>query len=135
MNEQTKAELIRKDSFPEGIEYSDDGCSLAPKCVECPFAQCQKESLSTLERTERYKLIYECHLDGSSRQEIADAFGVSLRTISRVISLKGIYPSDENPAPPTEGRWTPTSSFKAPKPWDEIRPGFSKPNRTIYASG
>ena len=34
---------IRRGALPEHANYSDEGCSLAPSCLSCPFVRCRHD--------------------------------------------------------------------------------------------
>jgi len=67
-------------------ENHDEGCELAPSCLECPFAQCRYDQGVTnavaADRRRRALLAYDGGLD---RHEAASAVGISERTLSRAL--------------------------------------------------
>lgn len=90
--------------------------------------------MNRLTRAQRYEVIWESYQQGSTRSEIARELDCSLRTVDRAIKHEGVFDGANCELGVDKDEWVPLSSYKAPKPWDEIRPGFNKPNRTIYAS-
>jgi len=67
-------------------EGLDQGCDLAPSCLECPFAQCRYDQGVTnavaADRRRRALLAYDGGLD---RHEAAAAVGISERTLVRAL--------------------------------------------------
>jgi hypothetical protein len=69
-----------------GAEDRDQGCDLAPSCLDCPFAQCRhdrgRRGAEAADRRRRALLAYDGGLD---RHEAAAAIGISERTLSRAL--------------------------------------------------
>jgi len=67
-------------------EGLDQGCDLAPSCLECPFDQCRYDqgfgNAKAADRRRRALLAYDGGLD---RHEAAAAVGISERTLSRAL--------------------------------------------------
>ena len=67
--------------------YQDNGCELAPKCLECPLPVCKydgyRNAQKKLLREIRDRRIREMKLGGAAVAEIAESLGVSLRTVFR----------------------------------------------------
>lgn len=77
------------DQLPEQIHYRDDGCSLAPKCLECPLPECRycmppKRAGALLREAELRTLLDAGH----TADECAELMRVSRRTIFRVKKFK-----------------------------------------------
>ena len=75
------------DFVPEHCAYRDEGCDLFPSCLNCPLATCRydrpgKQTAKEL-RNERMVRLYG---DGVAVHELARRFGVSRRTVYRVIA-------------------------------------------------
>ncbi len=80
------------DLLPEFCQYRDDGCELAPACLECPFPDCLYEQfrgnlvkIKYLRDREIIRLHKEEKMDGP---ELSQRFHVSLRTVRRVLALE-----------------------------------------------
>lgn len=79
----------RSDALPENTSYSDSGCDLYPSCLQCPLPRCRYEEpggaramLRTTRNVSIERLAYD---DGLSVSEIAGRFGLSRRTVFRVL--------------------------------------------------
>jgi hypothetical protein len=73
------------DRLPEHMHYRDDGCEIAPRCLECPLPQCRydlppKRAGALLREAELRRLLAE----GLTADEAAERMGVSRRTIFRL---------------------------------------------------
>ena len=79
---------MEKDSRPEFVHYKDEGCELAPSCLECPFEKCilEEGGVATVRKKERNQEIKELANKGMGIPELADRFRVNIRTIKRVLS-------------------------------------------------
>jgi hypothetical protein len=76
------------DLLPEYCRYQDDGCEFADSCLNCPFPDCiyaqpggRQQWLKSLRDREVLKL----HSQGKGVKELAEMFGVSQRTIQRIL--------------------------------------------------
>jgi AraC-like DNA-binding protein len=76
------------DLLPEYCRYQDDGCEFANSCLNCPFPDCiyaqpggRQQWLKNLRDQEVLKL----HRQGKSVKELAEMFGLSSRTIQRIL--------------------------------------------------
>lgn len=85
--------VLENDTLPEHCQYRDEGCELAGSCLDCPFPQCiydtprGKQALVRERRDgEIARLFRE---QGRSARELARAFGVSARTVQRVLNRCG----------------------------------------------
>ncbi len=79
---------VRADALPEYTQYRDDGCEVHPHCLSCPLPRCRYEEpggLRALLNERRDREIVEQRLRGASVEELADRFGVSRRTVFRVL--------------------------------------------------
>lgn len=70
---------------PENIHYHDDGCEIAPRCLECPLPLCRhdmppKRAGALLRETQLRELL----ADGLTPDQAAVEMGVSRRTIFRL---------------------------------------------------
>ena len=46
----------RRDAYPEGTDYKDRGCQLAPACLSCPFDRCHDDRPASDDREERWSI-------------------------------------------------------------------------------
>ena len=79
---------VRHDSLPEFTRYRDDGCDISESCFTCPLPRCRYEEpggLRALLNEQRDRQIIQLRLKGVPVDELADHFGVSRRTVFRVI--------------------------------------------------
>ena len=70
----------------EGI-YEDKGCALFPKCSECPFPDCVADSLPSLLKEGKRLEARRMTENGISRDKIAEALGVTERTVRRYLDI------------------------------------------------
>jgi hypothetical protein len=78
----------RHDSLPEYTRYRDDGCDISQSCLTCPLPRCRYEEpggLRALLNETRDRQIIQLRLKGVPVEELAGRFGVSRRTVFRVI--------------------------------------------------
>ena len=78
------------DRLPELIIYQDNGCDLHPSCLTCPLPRCRYDDPGWLQREERGQRDTEV-LKLRAKQslpvpELAARFGVSTRTVHRILS-------------------------------------------------
>ena len=77
------------DTLPEHHTYKDDGCNVAPSCLRCPLPQCKHDEPGWYQRERRAQRDRSiCRLrsrEGLSVTQLADRFGVSKRTVFRVL--------------------------------------------------
>ena len=84
---------MRFDSLPEYTRYRDDGCSISVSCFSCPLPRCRYEEpggLRAVMNETRDREMTQLRLEGMSVEELAGHFGVSRRTVFRVIG--GVKP-------------------------------------------
>lgn len=79
----------RIDALPEHTDYADTGCDLYASCLHCPLPRCRYEEpggAPAMMRAGRNASISRLAFDdGISVDELARTFGVSRRTIFRVL--------------------------------------------------
>jgi len=84
------ARRTRRDALPEHTRYADTGCDLHPTCLTCPLARCRfdQDTDAARKRTgrERDRRIIELQRRGKTIGMIASRFGVSRRTVFRVLA-------------------------------------------------
>lgn len=78
---------------PEYCRYRDDGCELAPSCLNCPFASClydQPGGRQRFTRKLRDREILRLFSEGKHGvAELAVIFAVSSRTVQRALRRAG----------------------------------------------
>lgn len=82
----------RNDSLPEFTRYRDDGCEVNPSCLTCPLPRCRYEEpggLRAILNESRDREMVELRARGVSVDSIANRFGVSRRTVFRVLGSSG----------------------------------------------
>ncbi len=77
--------MSASDRLPEHIHYRDDGCEIAPKCLECPLPACRydlppKRAGALLREAQLRALLAQ----GLTADEAAARMGVSRRTVFRL---------------------------------------------------
>jgi hypothetical protein len=78
----------RHESLPEYTRYRDDGCDISESCLTCPLPRCRYEEpggLRALLNETRDRQIIQMRLTGVPVEELAGRFGISRRTVFRVI--------------------------------------------------
>lgn len=79
----------RSDALPEYVDYADTGCDLYPSCLRCPLPRCRYDTnggATAILREGRDRSIQRAAAhDGVSVDELARMFGLSRRTIFRVL--------------------------------------------------
>lgn len=89
--ERRRYPRVRSDSLPEVTRYRDDGCDIHPHCLTCPLPRCRYEEpggLKAMLNGMRDRQIVSLRTRGIPVEEIADRFGVSRRTIFRILTAK-----------------------------------------------
>jgi hypothetical protein len=84
---------VRADALPEFTRYHDDGCDVSPSCLTCPLPRCRYEQpggLRVLFNEARDDDIIELRARGASAAELAGRFGVSRRTVFRVLERRSV---------------------------------------------
>jgi hypothetical protein len=78
------------DLLPEYCHYSDEGCDLAPACLQCPFPTCAKENpigpaavARSLRDAALFSLHSQMHL---SPEKLARRFHLDLSSVYRILS-------------------------------------------------
>lgn len=76
------------DLLPEYCRYQDDGCEFADACLDCPFPECvyaQPGGRQQWLKGLRDREVRQLHTQGKGVKELAEMFGVSQRTIQRIL--------------------------------------------------
>jgi hypothetical protein len=117
----------RHDTLPEYTRYRDDGCDISESCLTCPLPRCRYEEpggLRALLNETRDRQIIQLRLKGVPVEELAGRFGISRRTVFRVIGSTRLPARpraaayDTTPIPirreqPTDSRGFPASEKEA----------------------
>lgn len=84
----TRRPRVRFDSLPENTRYRDDGCDISESCFDCPLPKCRYEEpggLRAILNEQRDRQIIQLRMKGVPVDALADHFGISRRTVFRVI--------------------------------------------------
>ena len=79
----------RRDALPEHTSYADTGCDIHVSCLTCPLPRCRYDEpggARKLLSDERDRTILELRREGRPIGAIASRFGVSRRTVFRVLA-------------------------------------------------
>jgi hypothetical protein len=87
---ETRLELpLRIDALPEYTDYADRGCDLYPSCLNCPLPRCRYEEAggapAILRGGRDASILRLAREEGVDVARLADMFGLSRRTIFRVL--------------------------------------------------
>jgi len=117
---------VRSDTLPEHTLYRDEGCELASACLNCPLPVCKYDDPEWVRRRKtlsRDSAVIEArHVKRLSVPAIARRFGVSTRTVHRILSAsRACDPRELKPMTP-KPQLAATRFFKTPLPLPAIRP-------------
>lgn len=77
------------DHHLEYSEYNDEGCGFSPSCLKCPLPKCRLDVQAEGRRTARLlrdrEIIRKVNVEGKSIAEMARTYGLSRRTIHRIV--------------------------------------------------
>jgi hypothetical protein len=79
----------RRDALPEHTSYADTGCDIHSSCLTCPLVRCRYDEpggARKLLSDERDRSILDLRREGRPISAIASRFGVSRRTVFRVLA-------------------------------------------------
>ena len=68
-------------------DFPDSGCEVAPRCLECPRAQCKYDDPDDPELAVRNAQIEAARAAGESAVQVAARFGISVRSVYRAITM------------------------------------------------
>ena len=80
----------RRDALPEHTRYLDSGCDIHPSCLSCPLSRCRFDEpggarkIASEDRDRR--ILALCHQGSVAIDSVARRFGVSRRTVFRVLA-------------------------------------------------
>lgn len=101
VEERPKRKRRRSDGLPEFTRYRDDGCEVSDSCLTCPLPRCRYEEpggLRAVLNEMRDRQMTQLRRKGATVDELAGRFGVSRRTVFRVLgSGKAARPFQEGP--------------------------------------
>ncbi|HEY49574.1 MAG TPA: helix-turn-helix domain-containing protein [Dehalococcoidia bacterium] len=101
----TRDHEIAADHLPDYVVYHDEGCALFPSCLNCPLPRCRYDEPaeggegrrpSKMLRDE--ELLRQHREAGKSVAELAELFGVSRRTVQRIIRRSSTADTDRKEA-------------------------------------
>jgi hypothetical protein len=94
---------VRRIELPDGIDYADSGCALHPSCLRCPRVRCIEDEREegNARRDREIARLYR-QRGGARVGELAAAFGVTVRQISRIVAKQGIVARRGRPPKRTE---------------------------------
>ena len=88
-NMETAQRRTRIDALPENTAYVDGGCDLYPSCLRCPLPRCRYDepggAPGMLRNGRDSTILRLAGEDGVSVDHLAEMFGLSRRTIFRVL--------------------------------------------------
>ena len=77
------------DRLPDYSDYRDEGCDLFSSCLKCPLPRCRHDKQPHGRRAARslrdIEILKQHNSAGKSAAGLAKEFGVSKRTIQRII--------------------------------------------------
>ena len=86
-------ETPAQDQLPEHCQYRDEGCELAPSCLNCPFATCiydepgGRQHFARRLRDKEILRLFTIEKQGVA--ELAALFSISQRTVQRALKRAG----------------------------------------------
>jgi transcriptional regulator of acetoin/glycerol metabolism len=83
------ARRARRDALPEHTSYNDTGCEVHKSCLTCPLVRCRYDEPGGVRRLlseERDRVIVALQRRGTTVDLIAQRFGISRRTVFRVLA-------------------------------------------------
>ncbi len=86
---------VRSDTLPENTRYRDDGCDASLTCLDCPLPLCKYDDPGWLQRESRRTRddeIFRLRQKRISVAEISQRFGISTRTVHRIVQRGGATP-------------------------------------------
>jgi hypothetical protein len=122
---------VRADTLPENTRYIDDGCEMSASCLECPLSVCKYDDPAWLQkenRRTRDDRIFELRKRGVPVMELARQFGVSTRTVHRIIQRGGASQASQDEL--DDG---PLMTLEELESKSIIRPHASYPSLDVFA--
>jgi hypothetical protein len=80
---------IRQDALPEFTRYRDEGCDLYASCLTCPLPRCRYDkpggARAIFNSRRDREIVHLRHRQGLSVDTLARRYGVSRRTVFRIL--------------------------------------------------
>lgn len=80
------------DTLPDHFPYQDDGCELAPSCLNCSQSQCKYDDPGGLQRERRVRrdsqVLQTRRREGATVTELSRRFAISPRTVQRILTRR-----------------------------------------------
>lgn len=98
-----KPKALSEDPLPERVPYRDDGCSVSPRCLDCPLPQCKYDDPVSYQeelRRQRDNRVLEAYWRCSNVAQAAAQAGVSPRTVHRILTRSQVRLLNGGPPPP-----------------------------------
>lgn len=90
------------DTLPELTAYRDEGCEVSPTCLECPLPRCKYDDPDWYRRlrlaSRDARVLEALRTERGRPAELARRFGVSLRTVQRIMKRARASPP-RSPSP------------------------------------
>lgn len=86
-------EISEKDLRPEYCQYVDEGCEISGSCLQCTLIQCiydKPRGRNRMLKTVRDRQMVALFHQGKNTAELTKRFGVSRRTVQRVLKSSKI---------------------------------------------
>lgn len=127
--DMTTLPFVRVDTLPEGVDWSDTGCAVAPSCLACPLPQCrwdEPSDYSAEARARRAEMVWRWRVTSSlSVTAIARALKCSTRTIHRILQAGKPEGDSTGSLDPVESAQDPAPIYRQHQPWPAMRLGVS----------
>ena len=86
---QYRAERSRANEVSEFYHYEDVGCEASDSCLDCPLPKCRYDDPAWYQRNRRlaqdFRMLYVIQQESLGIQEAAERFGVTVRTVFRIM--------------------------------------------------
>ncbi len=93
------------DTLPELTAYRDEGCEVSPTCLECPLPRCKFDDPDWYRRlrlaSRDARVLEALRTERDRPAELARRFGVSVRTVQRIMKRARASPP-RSPSPSQE---------------------------------
>ena len=83
--------IAQSDVLPQDIQWRDEGCELFPSCLNCPRSRCIEDEPRGKQKARsqaRARRMAARRQEGKSVRQIAELYGVSVRTVQRVLQKR-----------------------------------------------
>ena len=144
VEDQKKLTHVRANTLPENACYRDDGCDVSPSCFSCHLPMCKFDDPGWFQRENRrerdIRIIRDRSEKGFDVPELANRFGVSTRTVHRVLqtgkATRSTQFNDDGGPTISVLELSQKSLFKRPMPLPKLL-GVSEQGRSArkWASG